>query len=172
MGKFFAFLMALSGLLSNPWNPWLLIIAVFVYMGASAEDRTTMITTTLEKVRVRDIMSDEVVTVPADLNIEELMHFMFEHKHMGYPVMERNALKGIITFTDVRHVPPIDRVATLVSEVMTRHVISISPEASATDAFKLLTTANVGRLLVMENDEVVGILSRTDLIRAMMLLGE
>lgn len=172
VGKFFALLMALAGLLSNPWNLWLLLIAVFVYMGASGEERSTVVTTTLENVLVRELMSDDVVVVSPDISIEELMQFMFKHKHMGYPVMERNVLKGIITFTDVRHVVPVERVAILVSEVMTRNVVSISPDASATDAFKLLTVHNIGRLVVVENDEVVGILSRTDLMHAMALLSE
>ncbi|MDK2892452.1 MAG: hypothetical protein PWQ49_844 [Methanohalophilus sp.] len=172
VGKFFALLMALAGLLSNPWNLWLLLIAVFVYMGASSEERSTVITTTLENVLVRDLMSEDVVAVSPDMSIDELTQFMFKHKHMGYPVMEGNVLKGIITFTDVRNVPPIDRPAILVSDVMTRDVVSISPDASATDAFKLLTTKNIGRLVVMENDEVIGILSRTDLMHAMALLNE
>jgi Zn-dependent protease/CBS domain-containing protein len=173
VGKIFAFLMALTGLLSSPWNPWLLLIAVFVYMGASGEDSSTTITSTLGKVSVRDVMSTEVITVPPDLNIEELVHFMFEHKHMGYPVVERNVLKGIITFTDVRHVPPVDRVAILVSEVMTKNVITIPPDASANEAFKMLTVNNIGRLVVMENDDAIaGILSRTDLMHTMALLSQ
>jgi len=172
VGKFFAILMALAGLLSSPWNPWLLLIAVFIYMGASGEDRSTAVTTTLENVIVRDVMSEDLVTVSPDSTVEELMQFMFKHKHMGYPVVERNDLKGIVTFTDVHHVAPIERVAILVSEVMKRNVISISPDASATDAFKLLTANNIGRLVVMENDRVIGILSRTDLMHAMMLLSE
>ncbi len=172
VGKFFAILMALAGLLSSPWNPWLLLIAVFIYMGASGEDRSTAVTTTLENVIVRDVMSEDLVTVSPDSTVEELMQFMFKHKHMGYPVVERNDLKGIVTFTDVHHVAPIERVAILVSEVMKRNVISISPDASATDAFKLLTANNIGRLVVMEDDRVIGILSRTDLMHAMMLLSE
>jgi CBS domain-containing protein len=172
VGKFFAIMIALAGLLSYPWNLWLLLIAVFIYMGATGEESSATVTTALEKVSVRDIMSDNVVTISPDVSIEELVRFMFEHKHMGYPVLEHNDLKGIITFTDVRRVSPVDRVAVLVSEVMTRDVISISPDASATDAFKLLTVNNVGRLVVMENDKIAGILSRTDLMHTVMLLNE
>ncbi|MEA1984407.1 MAG: CBS domain-containing protein [Euryarchaeota archaeon] len=172
VGKMFALLMALLGLMSSPWNPWLLMIAIFVYMGASGEYRATMVTTTLEKVKIRDVMTSDVVSVPPSLTIEQLTQFMFEHKHMGYPVMEHDVLKGIVTFTDVRKVMPLERFSALISDVMTRDVVSISMDAPASDAFKLITSNNIGRLIVMDDDVVVGILSRTDLMHTMTLLSE
>ena len=172
VGKMFAILMALLGLISSPWNPWLLMIAIFVYMGASGEDRTTTVTTTLEKVKVRDVMTSGVVSVLPSLTIEQLTQFMFEHKHMGYPVMEHNVLKGIVTFSDVRKVTSLERFSTLVSDVMTRDVVPITVDAPASDAFKLITSNNIGRLIVMDDDDVVGILSRTDLMHTMTLLSE
>ncbi|MGM0770512.1 MAG: CBS domain-containing protein [Halobacteriota archaeon] len=173
VGKMFAFLLGLLGLLSNPWNPWLILIAIFVYMGASGEDRSTAVTVTLEKVPVNDVMSKEIVSVKPSLTIDDLTQFMFEKKHMGYPVIEQNTLKGIITFTDVRKVMPLDRYSVLVSDVMTKDVVTVSKEATASDAFKLLTSNNIGRLLVVDEDgSVCGILSRTDLMHTMMLLNE
>jgi predicted transcriptional regulator len=172
VGKFFAFLMALLGLLSNPWNPWLLLIAVFVYMGASGEERSTAVTRTLENVKVKDVMSSDIISVSPEMNLEELVQFMFEHKHMGYPVIQHNVLKGIVTFTDVHKVTQLDRISTLVSDVMTRDVVTISPDDNASEAFKVLNNNNVGRLVVMEDGEVIGILSRTDLMHTMTLLSE
>ncbi len=173
VGKMFAFLMALLGLLSNPWNPWLILIAVFVYMGASGEDRSTAVNTTLEKIPVLDVMTRDVISVPPSLTLEQLTQFMLEKKHMGYPVIERNTLKGIITFTDVHRVLPLDRISTLVFDVMTRDVITVFEDASCADAFKLMASNNIGRVLVMsEAGEVKGILSRTDLMHTMTLLNE
>lgn len=173
VGKMFAFLLGLLGLLSSPWNPWLILIAIFVYMGASAEDRATAVTVTLEKVPVSDVMTKEIVSVEPSLTIDDLTQFMFEKKHMGYPVIEHNTLKGIITFTDVRKVMPLDRYSVLVSDVMTKDIITITKEATAADAFKLMVSNNIGRVLVVDEDgSVAGILSRTDLMHTMMLLSE
>ncbi|ADE37524.1 CBS domain-containing protein [Methanohalophilus mahii] len=172
VGKFFAFLLALLGILSNPWNPWLLLIAVFVYMGASGEERSTAVTRTLENVKVKDVMSSDVISVSPEMNLEELVQFMFDHKHMGYPVIQHNVLKGIVTFTDVHKVTQLDRISTLVSDVMTRDVVTISPGDNAAEAFKVLNNNNVGRLVVMEDGEIIGILSRTDLMHTMTLLSE
>ncbi|MBN2111223.1 MAG: CBS domain-containing protein [Methanosarcinaceae archaeon] len=169
-GKMFAFLMGILGLLIP--NPWLILIAFFVYIGASEEDKSTTISILLEKYSVREIMTEDVVSVPPDITVEELAKFMFEHKHLGYPVIQGNSLKGIVTFTDIRNILPHDRFATLVSDIMTRDIISVSPEDTASDAFKVMTTNNIGRLLVVSGDELAGILSRSDLMRTMMLLNE
>ncbi|MDK2833876.1 MAG: hypothetical protein PWP63_963 [Methanolobus sp.] len=168
-GKMFAFLMGIFGLF---FNPWLILIAFFVYIGASEEDRATTVTVLLERYKVKEIMSSEVVGVSPDINVEELSRFMFEKKHLGYPVLKGNSLKGIVTFTDIRNIPPHERYAKLVSDIMSRDIISVNPQDPASEAFKVMTRNNIGRVLVLDNGELVGILSRSDLMRAMMLLNE
>ncbi|WP_367344319.1 CBS domain-containing protein [Methanomethylovorans sp.] len=170
VGKIFAFLMGIVGLF---YNAWLILIAFFVYIGASEEDKSTTVTVTLEKYSVSEVMSRDVTSVSPYMNIGDLLHFMFEHKHMGYPVMEGNHLKGIVTLSDVHKVPPLERAALQVRDIMTTTVISLAADAKASEAFKLMMSNNVGRVLVIDsNGSVVGILSRTDLMRAMMLSTE
>ncbi len=170
VGKFFAILMAIFGILIG--NLWFPLIALFIYVGASEEERSTQASVTLENVLVRDIMTRDVVSVPSSMNVEDLVHFMFEKKHMGYPVVDGNDLKGIVTFTDIQHVPTIDRPVMRISDIMTRDVISVPSDAQASDALKLVTTKNIGRVLVIDNGSVVGVLSRTDLIRTLRLRSE
>jgi predicted transcriptional regulator len=54
---------------------------------------------------------------------------------------------------------------------MKRDLIAIRPDADAYDALKLMSTRNVGRLLVMEDGQMKGLVSRTDLMRAIQFLG-
>lgn len=170
VGKFLAFLMGIVGLFSNAW---LILIAFFVYIGASEEDKSTTVTVTLEKYLVSDIMSPNVTSVTPSMTIETLMQFMFEHRHMGYPVMEGSSLKGIVTLTDVHKIPPLERAALQVRDIMTTKVVSLAADAKAADAFKLMMSNNIGRVLVVDPDgSLVGILSRTDIMRAMMLSNE
>lgn len=166
-GKMIAFVMGIVGLL---FNPWLIMIAFFIYIGASEEDKVTTITVLLEKFSVMDIMSKDVITVSPDITVDELSKFMFEKKHQGYPVVKGNSLKGIVTFMDIRNIPPHERYGKIVSDIMTRNIVSVSPHDTASDAFKAMNRSNIGRVLVLDNGELVGILSRSDLMRAMMLL--
>lgn len=107
VGKFFAILLAIFGILVG--NLWFPLIALFIYVGASEEERSTQASVTLENVLVKDIMTKNVVTVPSSMNIDELVQFMFEKKHMGYPVVDGGSLKGIVTFTDIQRVSTLDR---------------------------------------------------------------
>jgi Zn-dependent protease/CBS domain-containing protein len=170
VGKFFAILMAIFGILVG--NLWFPLIALFIYVGASEEERSTQASVTLENVLVKDIMTRDVVSVTSSMNIEELVHFMFEKKHMGYPVIDGGSLRGIVTFTDIQRVSILDRPVTRVSDIMTRDVISVPPEAQASDVLKLVTSKNIGRVLVIDNGFLVGVLSRTDLVRTLRLRSE
>jgi predicted transcriptional regulator len=98
---------------------------------------------------------------------------MFETKHMGYPVQESpdSPVLGVITFSDVLRVPASKQSTTRVEDVMTREVVAIHPDADAFDALKLMSTRNLGRLIVMDDGQMRGIVSRTDIIRAIQFRG-
>ncbi|AKB26717.1 Zinc metalloprotease [Methanosarcina sp. MTP4] len=170
VGKFFAILMAIFGILIG--NLWFPLIALFIYVGASEEERSTQASVTLEDIVIRDIMTPVVVSVHPSMSVEDLVHFMFENKHMGYPVMEGGVLKGVVSFTDVQRVPILERPVLLVSDIMTKDIVSIPSDGHATDALKLVSSRNIGRLLVIDNGNLVGILSRTDLVRTLKLMSE
>jgi len=170
VGKFFAILMAIFGILVG--NLWFPLIALFIYVGASEEERSTQVEATLENILVRDIMTKNIASVQPSMSVEDLVHFMFEKKHMGYPVIEGDTLKGVVTFTDIERVPYLDRPVARVSDIMTRNIISIPSDAKASDALKLITSKNIGRVMVIDNGSLVGILSRTDLVHVLRLKSE
>ena len=170
VGKFFAILMAIFGILVG--NLWFPLIALFIYVGASEEERSTRAEVTLENIMVRDIMTKNVVSVNPSMSVEDLVQFMFEKKHMGYPVIEGDSLRGIVTFTDIQRVPYLERPVALVSDIMTKDIISVPSDAQASDVLKLVSSKNIGRVMVIDNGEVVGILSRTDLVRILKLRSE
>ena len=170
VGKFLAILMAIFGILVG--NLWFPLIALFIYVGASEEERSTRAEVTLENIQVKDIMTRDVVSVSPSMTVEDLIKFMLEKKHMGYPVMEGDSLRGIVTFTDAQNVPYVERPVIQVSDIMTRDVISVPPDAQASDVLRLISSKNIGRIIVIDNGSVVGILSRTDLIRILRLKSE
>jgi Zn-dependent protease/predicted transcriptional regulator len=170
IGKMFAAFMFLLGLFGG--GLLIIIVAAFVYLGATEEERATTINICLEGIKVRDIMSGNVRTIPPGMNLKELTELIFREKHRGYPVMDLQGITGIITSEDIRKVPEDKRESTTVEEVMTRKIYDIAPDEEAVAAMKKLTELGIRRLPVMENGQLVGILSREDLVRAMELCSQ
>jgi len=168
IGKMFAIFMGIFGLFSG--NIWLTLIAFFIYIGASEEEKSTEVSVILEGVKVKDIMSKEVQTVSPETTVEELVDMMFKYKHMGYPVVDGSNVKGIVTFTDVQKVPKEDRKNVLVSQIMTKELITAREDDEAIMILKLLTKNSIGRILVKNDEKMIGIVSRTDVLRAVQLL--
>ena len=175
IGKMFAIAMAVFGLVVVPAGGgiWFILIAFFIYIGASEEEKYAEVSVTLEGIRVRDLMTREIAYVQDNLSISELLRLMFEKKHLGYPVVDQFTGKiiGIVTFTDIRSVPMSEHGNVLVRDVMAKNVIFIPEDADAMDALKMMSLKNVGQLLVQEKGSITGIVSRTDLTRSIEVLG-
>ena len=175
IGKIFAFVLGLVGLFANLF---LVLLAFFIYMAASSEAQQTSIKAAFEGISVRDIMTsrDALKTVAPTTSITELVQRMFEERHVGYPVVERGELIGMVTLDDAARVEEFEQDAYRVEDVMTSEVETITPDADALTAFQRMQAANVGRLPVVdESGSLVGLISRTDLMRAfnvMQTMGE
>ena len=175
IGKSMAFMMGIFGLLTLAGGGILfLLIAFFIYYGAAGEGEATAISVTLEGLKVKDLMTSlpDVVHALPDWTLDQLIDVMFKTKHMGYPVQESHAapVLGVITFSDVRKTPE-QRGVIRVRDVMVSEIITIEADADAFDAFKLIASEGVGRLIVMDRGRMVGIVSRTDLMRSVQFRG-
>jgi len=166
VGKFLAFLIAIVGLFANLF---LILIAFFIYMGASGESQRTTMNAAFEGVSVKDIMTPkaELKTVSLDTTVAELLDRMFRERHTGYPVMANGRVVGMVTLEDAQSVKEVERDAYRVEDVMTSELATVSPETTAMEAFETMQEAGIGRLLVIENDELAGLISRTDLVTAL-----
>ena len=167
IGKMFAIVMGIFGIFVSIW---LLLIAFFIYIGASEEEKSTEVSVILEGLKIKDIMTRDVATVRSGNTVEELVDIMFRMKHMGYPVMDDSEVIGVVTFTDVQRVPKEERKNVKVSQIMTKELITTEEDDEAVAALKLMTTKNIGRIIVKKEGKMTGIVSRTDILRAIQLL--
>ncbi|MCX9073585.1 MAG: CBS domain-containing protein [Candidatus Methanoperedens sp.] len=167
IGKMFAIVMGIFGIFVSIW---LLLIAFFIYIGASEEEKSTEVSVILEGLKIKDIMTRDVATVRSGNTVEELVDIMFRMKHMGYPVMDDSEVIGVVTFTDVQRVPKEERKNVKVSQIMTKELITTKEDDEAVAALKLMTTKNIGRIIVKKEGKMTGIVSRTDILRAIQLL--
>ncbi len=167
VGKAFAVVFGIVGFLL--FNPILIIIAFFIYIGANQEATTLRYNVLLQDVSVADVMSSPVRTVPPTMPVTEVVRLMYETKHLGFPVVENGALVGIVALSDVHKLSPQDREAMQVKDIMSRTPVTLSPNAPLMDALRIMSVNDIGRIPVIAGRDLVGIVTRTDVVRVMEL---
>jgi len=161
IGKGFAVIFGIVGLVI--FSPILILIAFFIYIGAGQESNVTRYKFLLKDVTTREIMSRPIISVQPGMPLTGVISIMYQTKHLGFPVIDRGYLVGIITLDDITRVSSIDRDAMQVKDSMTKEVITLPPEAPVFDALKIMTQFNIGRIPVIENGTVIGIITKSDI---------
>ncbi|MGE3272190.1 MAG: CBS domain-containing protein [Chloroflexota bacterium] len=110
----------------------------------------------------RDIMAREIVTVASDMLVEDAAKLLAYHNISGMPVEDPDGkIVGIVSEADV-----IGHIGAVVSEVMTEEVISVGENATVEEVATLMAEHRIKRVPVMENGSVRGMVSRSDIVRA------
>jgi CBS domain-containing protein len=109
---------------------------------------------------VRAIMTGEVVTVAPTATAQQLAELLAFHRISGVPVVAGGQLVGVVTESDL-----ISRAGATVRELMTSDVVAIGEDATVADAAGLIAGRRVHRLPVVRGGQVVGLVSRADIVR-------
>ncbi|MEE8160018.1 MAG: site-2 protease family protein [Acidobacteriota bacterium] len=167
ISKVLALIMAVTGLLS--YNVFLLLIAFFVYMAVTGESQAATISEVLDGIRVKDLMTREIKTVHLNARVSDLLQKMLQERHLGYPVVNEAAeMVGLVTLDHVRKLGHSEqsREAT-VQGIMSEQVNTIDENATAWEAFRKMSQNEFRSLMVVDSTgSLTGIISKTDLIRA------
>ena len=126
--------------------------------------------------KVAELMQTEVQTAAPDAPLDDATRTMADAHVSGLPVVDRQGrLVGVISTTDIlaseeEAEDPATRVAlyqnTPVRDLMTPRPVTIGPEAPLKEAAQQLLYADVHRLFVVDGDRLVGVISTTDIVRA------
>jgi CBS domain-containing protein len=127
----------------------------------------------LEKLKVKDVMSSKVITVPPNEDVIFAFEKLMKHKISSLPVVDGEKLVGIVTATDLGHNLILDKyeIGTIVGKVMVENVVSVNPEDDLLTTVKKMNEFGsegdiINQLVVIDNDKIVGIISDGDIIRA------
>jgi Zn-dependent protease/predicted transcriptional regulator len=147
---------------------WFIFIGMFLRGMSQRGYEEVVIRKTLENVQVEDMMTRQVITVPGDLSLEQLVHQYFLHyPYRGFPVKDNGQVVGLITLAKIKDIPPGEYPVLTVKQFMMprTHEIMITPGLTLGDALKKMTLNNLDRLLVMRQDNLVGLITRSTLMR-------
>jgi CBS domain-containing protein len=124
--------------------------------------------------KVADLMNTRVQTVRLDTTLAEVVGTLSDAHITGVPVVDRHGkILGVVSTTDVLEAQAEalggkpgweDR---MVGDVMSRPPLTIGEHADLHEAAQRMLYGEVHRLFVERNDEVVGVISQTDIVRAL-----
>lgn len=145
---------------------------------------------------VRDVMTPDPITVTPDATVTEAAHLIVDNRIGALPVIEDGKLIGIVTEGDlilqdvkleyptyihllggmIQYPPATAKfeselkkaVAADVRAVMTESPTTISVDASVEDAATMLVERDVSRLPVMDGERLVGVVSKSDIVRSLL----
>jgi Zn-dependent protease/CBS domain-containing protein len=147
---------------------WLVLIGLFLRGMAEAGYQSLVLAQALEDATVADVAATDLVAVSPRTSIRELIDgYLLEHGHRAFPVVEDGVVHGLISVSELKGLPVEQREATTVRERMIplSEQICVAPDATLRDALQQLAFAPGGRLLVMRDGRLLGMLTRSGLAR-------
>jgi Zn-dependent protease/predicted transcriptional regulator len=151
---------------------WFIFIGMFLRGMSTQGYEELIIRKSLEGVHVDEVMVREVVSVPPDLSISQLIHDYFLHyAFRGFPVTENGRVLGVVSVAAVRQTPREAYDQRRVSDIMTPldEDFLIEAKASLADALVKMSRGEQERLLVLKGDRLEGLVTKTGLLRFVQL---
>ncbi|GGA50106.1 CBS domain-containing protein YhcV [Kroppenstedtia guangzhouensis] len=115
--------------------------------------------------QLREIMTQNVASVSPQDNVYKAASLMKQHNIGSVPVVENGRVRGMVTDRDLvlRALAEQKNEQVTVGEVMTNQVVTGTPEMSVDEASSLMAQNQIRRLPVVENNQLVGMVSLGDM---------
>ncbi|MEB3284243.1 MAG: CBS domain-containing protein [Candidatus Sericytochromatia bacterium] len=114
----------------------------------------------------RDLMSSPVRTIEATAPAEDAIKLLDDHGHNALVVTREGRLAGVIARRDLERASRHGLKATEVRHLMTSTVVTTTPEASLSEILHLFVERDIGRVPVVRDGAMIGIVTRSDILRA------
>ena len=149
---------------------WFIILGWFLTSAATAENQQAVVQSRLRTVAVRQIMTADLVTAPASDTVAQFQHdFLPWSRHSAFPVVDAGQVLGLVTLRRINQVPAAERGRTTLRDVACSldDVARTTPAEQASDVLPRLNECSEGRALVFADGHLAGIVSPSDISRAL-----
>ena len=164
IGKIFAILFGIVGLIINPF---LIFIAFFVYLGASSEEQSVLIGEELQRFTVRDVMNTQCPALPGNTSLSGVIERFFKGTCRNViPIMEEGSYVGVVNQDDILSAIHEHGLHSEVGVIVKKEIPTVSPDDKLNEVYKKMQQNQVKAFAVMENGQLIGVISMEDLGRA------
>ena len=151
---------------------WWFLIGLFVRSAAQSSYRQILARSLFHAKKVKDLMVTNPVTVPRSISLEEFIRdYVYKYHFQAYPVLSFSRLTGCVFVKQIAAIPREEWAATTVGAVALpcNEDITIGPEEDANKALALMNRTGNSRLLVVNGEELEGIISLKDMLALLSL---
>lgn len=167
-GSFFAIIFVFLGLISNPF---LILIAVFVFLGARAEYDMVRSSTLLADFKVKDIVFRKFKSLQPDNSMQEAVDALLSGQDHRFLVMQDGKLQGVITKRDILKAIAEKGMQAKVKDAMSKNVKTLSSENSLKEVYELIKTSQYSFFPVIDDNKLAGVLEKDNLLEFISIRG-
>jgi len=161
----FGVLLLLSNYIIN--GIWLVFIGWFINQMSKESYQSMMLSDIFDKINTREFMTGKVVTVDRNVSVQELVdNYFYKYKFAVFPVIQNGSIIGIVSAAKVKQLETGAWSQTTVGSITTplSDSLVVSPEDVVSTAMTKLRSNGVGRVLVLDQNNLLGIVSNTDIL--------
>lgn len=153
---------------------WIMLIGWFLHTAAQTSYQQASLEETLKGVKVKNIMVRDVITLSPDIDIDRAVNeYFLKYGYGGFPVVKDGNLLGFLTLKEIRNVPRDRWQEVIVSEVFLPHNErwEVSEDDDALKALEIMISEDTGRLVVLKDGRVEGLITRNGIARYVQIMG-
>ncbi|OQY99450.1 MAG: hypothetical protein B6D35_09160 [Candidatus Brocadia sp. UTAMX2] len=154
---------------------WLLLIGWFLYMAAQSSQQQSTLQEALLTIKVKNVMATDIVTIDSSIPLEEAVDkYFLRYGYGGFPVTDNGKFLGMITLKEIKNVSRTDWREVKVSDILIPHdnKWEMTPDSDVMKALELMIKEDKGRLVVMKNEKIVGLITRNGIARYLQIMGK
>ncbi len=147
---------------------WLIFIGLFLRSAASSGYQNLIAEQAMSGARVREVMVRDPIVLNPDVTVADAIEdYFLRYGFGGFPVAVDGKALGVVALAQVRDCPASERARMRIGQVMrpADGTIEIAPGAAVLDAIRQMVAADIGRLLVVDNGMLAGLITRTGVTR-------
>lgn len=154
---------------------WFIFLGWFINQASQSSYQSTIMSDIFNKIHISEFMTAKVIIVDYYISLMELTdNYFFKYKYASFPVRKDEEIIGLISLDNMKKVDRAEWSQTTVGRITTplSENLIVSPNDSVSAAMKKLFGNGLGRVLVMDQGNLIGIVSKTDILNYIRIYGQ
>jgi len=146
---------------------WFVLIGWFINQASQASYQQTVMSNIFDEIKISEFMTANVTAVDYHISVQDLVdNYFYHYKFNSFPVKKFEEVIGVVNLDRVKKVSKEEWSQTTVGGITTplEDNLVVSPNDTVSTAMTKIFGNSIGRVLVMEQTALVGIVSRTDIL--------